>query len=98
LLIAASLNEAPELFRVAILGVPFVDVLCTMVDSTIPLTAVEWEEWGNPNEQKFFQYIKDYSPMNNVKKGAKYPSCLLTAGLHDPRVQVSVNQISFPTF
>jgi len=87
LLIGTSINMAPELFRVAILGVPFVDVACTMVDSTIPLTVVEWEEWGNPNEEKYKDYILSYSPMENVKKGAVYPACLLTGGLHDPRVQ-----------
>jgi len=87
LLIGASINQAPELFGVAILGVPFVDVVCTMTDSSIPLTCAEWEEWGNPNEEKFFEYMKSYSPINNVKQGVKYPSCLLTGGLHDPRVQ-----------
>ncbi len=56
-----------------------------MTDSSIPLTCGEWEEWGNPNEEKFFDYMMGYSPINNVKKGAKYPSCLLTGGLHDPR-------------
>lgn len=87
LLIGASINQAPDLFKIAILGVPFVDVACTMVDSTIPLTAAEWEEWGNPNEDKYHEYMLSYSPMENVKRGAKYPACLLTGGLHDPRVQ-----------
>ncbi len=86
LLIGATINQSPETFKVAILGVPFVDVAATMVDSSIPLTTNEWEEWGNPNEEKFFEYILGYSPVHNVKKGVKYPSCLLTAGLHDPRV------------
>ena len=82
------MNQAPELFGgPAILGVPFVDVAATMVDSTIPLTTAEWEEWGNPNEQKYHDYMMEYSPMNNVKEGARYPPCLLTGGLHDPRVQ-----------
>lgn len=58
-----------------------------MVDPTIPLTTQEWEEWGNPNEEKFFEYIMSYSPMNNIKPGVKYPACLLSGGLHDPRVQ-----------
>jgi len=87
LLIGASVNQAPELFKVAIFGVPFVDVVATMVDATIPLTCVEWEEWGNPNEEKYFQYMSEYSPTNNVRQGGAYPSCLLTGGLHDPRVQ-----------
>lgn len=87
LLIGASINQAPELFRVAVLGVPFVDVVPTMIDETIPLTVVEWTEWGNPNEEKFFDCMMSYSPINNVKDGVKYPACLLTGGLHDPRVQ-----------
>lgn len=86
LLIGAVINQAPELFKMAILGVPFVDVVCTMIDASIPLTTAEWEEWGNPSEQKFFSYMMEYSPVNNVKKDAKYPSCLLTGGLHDSRV------------
>jgi oligopeptidase B len=87
LLIGASINLAPELFRVAVLGVPFVDVVATMIDASIPLTAAEWEEWGNPNEGKYHQYMMEYNPMTNVKH-AVYPACLLTGGLHDPRVQV----------
>lgn len=87
LLIGASINQAPELFRAALLGVPFVDVVPTMIDASIPLTIVEWEEWGNPNEEKYHQYMMEYSPINNVQTGANYPSCLLTGGLHDPRVQ-----------
>eukprot|EP00536_Pseudo-nitzschia_multiseries_P001001 jgi/Psemu1/179995/e_gw1.12.161.1 len=86
MLVGSSINQAPELFRVAILGVPFVDVVSTMTDSTIPLTSGEWVEWGNPNEEKYFRYMMDYSPMNSVRSGAKYPSCWLTGGLHDPRV------------
>ena len=86
LLIGAAINQAPELFKVAILGVPFVDVVCTMTDSTIPLTSGEWVEWGNPNEALYHQYMMDYSPMNNVLTGKKYPACWLTGGLHDPRV------------
>jgi oligopeptidase B len=57
LLIGACINQAPELFKVAILGVPFVDVMSTMIDASIPLTSTEWEEWGNPNEVKYFQYM-----------------------------------------
>jgi len=87
LLIGATINQAPDLFKAALLGVPFVDVVCTMVDSTIPLTCGEWEEWGNPNEEKYHQYMMEYSPINNVQEGSKYPACLLTGGLHDPRVQ-----------
>jgi oligopeptidase B len=86
LLIGAVINQAPELFRVALLGVPFLDVVCTMSDARIPLTCGEWEEWGNPNEVKYHQYMMEYCPMQNIQAGAKYPSCLLTGGLHDPRV------------
>jgi len=86
LLIGAAINQAPELFRVAILGVPFVDVVATMIDGSIPLTTGEWVEWGNPNEEKYLQYMMEYSPMNNVQVGKVYPSCWLTGGLHDPRV------------
>ena len=87
LLIGASINQAPGLFGVAILGVPFVDVVATMTDASIPLTAGEWEEWGNPNEEHFLDYMMSYCPMSNVQQGASYPSMLLTGGLHDPRVQ-----------
>ena len=86
LTIAATINQAPELFKMAILGVPFCDILATMVDSSIPLTAGEWEEWGNPNEIKYFDYMKSYAPLENVRN-VTYPSLLLLAGLHDPRVQ-----------
>jgi oligopeptidase B len=65
--------------------VPFVDVAVTMRDASIPLTVVEWEEWGNPNEEKYHDYIMSYSPIDNVKEQA-YPAMLVTAGLHDPRV------------
>lgn len=86
MLIGACINQAPHLFKAAILGVPFVDVVATMIDSRIPLTTNEWEEWGNPNEEKYFQYMMEYCPMQNVKHGATYPSCLLTCGLNDSRV------------
>lgn len=86
LLIGASINQAPDLFRAALLGVPFVDLMCTMIDSTIPLTCIEWQEWGNPNEEKYHDYMMSYCPMQNVQEGKTYPSCLITGGLHDPRV------------
>merc|ERR1719491_1450223 len=87
LLIGASVNQAPELFKIALLGVPFLDVVCTMIDASIPLTVAEWKEWGNPNEVEYHHYMMEYSPINNIQQGAKYPACLLTGGLHDPRVQ-----------
>ena len=85
LLMGAVLNMRPELFKAAIAGVPFVDVMNTMCDSTIPLTTGEWEEWGNPNEEKYFHYMLSYSPYDNVKPQA-YPNLLVTSGLFDPRV------------
>jgi len=57
-----------------------------MLDETIPLTTIEWEEWGNPRESKYYEYMKSYSPVDNVQDGGKYPNILVTAGLHDPRV------------
>lgn len=142
MLIGATINQAPELFQVAIMAVPFVDVVPTMIDASLPLTSVEWKgenklsppkcfmlalvqsrrgvllcrpnlcslanalkqtnvsllyifcaflvplvsEWGNPNEVKYFDYMMAYSPVHNVVPGAKYPACLLTGGLYDPRV------------
>lgn len=85
LLVGAVLNLRPELFGAAIAGVPFVDVLITMCDPSIPLTCGEWEEWGNPNDSKFFDYMRSYSPVDNVTSKS-YPALLITAGLHDPRV------------
>lgn len=85
LLIGATINMAPELINVAVAGVPFVDVLTTMCDPSIPLTIQEWEEWGNPNEQEYYDYMKLYSPMDNVEIRA-YPNVYLSAGLNDMRV------------
>lgn len=85
LLMGAVLNMRPDLFVGAVAGVPFVDVMNTMSDATIPLTTGEWEEWGNPNEEKYFNYMLSYSPYENVK-AQDYPSILVTGGLFDPRV------------
>lgn len=85
LLIGASVTMRPDLFWIGIPGVPFVDVLNTMSDSTIPLTKEEWTQWGNPNELKWFEYMRQYCPYQNVKI-ANYPNLYCTAGLHDPRV------------
>ena len=85
LLIGAVLNMAPELFRAAIAKVPFVDVLTTMLDASLPLTATEFDEWGNPAEADAYWRIKSYSPVDNVGERA-YPHLLVTAGLTDPRV------------
>ena len=76
----------PDLFHAAIAAVPFVDVVNTMPDASIPLTVTEYEEWGNPNDKKVYDYILSYSPYDNVERKA-YPHLLVTAGLNDPRVQ-----------
>ncbi|KAJ9190630.1 hypothetical protein P3X46_001812 [Hevea brasiliensis] len=88
LLIGAVLNMRPDLFKAAVAGVPFLDVLTTMLDPSIPLTTEEWEEWGDPREEEFYFYIKSYSPVDNVKR-QNYPNILVTTGLHDPRVMYS---------
>ena len=85
LLIGAVLNLAPELFKVAVAGVPFVDVVTTMMDESIPLTVGEFEEWGNPIDEKYYNYMLSYSPYDNVEE-KEYPHILVTAGLNDPRV------------
>ena len=86
LLIGAVLNMAPDLCHAAVAGVPFVDVVTTMLDESIPLTVVEFEEWGNPKEKDYYDYMLSYSPYDNVE-AKDYPHILVTAGLNDPRVQ-----------
>ncbi len=85
LLIGAVLNEAPALFGVAIAQVPFVDMLNTMMDDTLPLTVLEYEEWGNPHDKTYYEYMQSYAPYENIRPQA-YPTVFTTAGLHDPRV------------
>lgn len=85
LLIGAVVNMRPGLFHAAIAKAPFVDTLNTMLDPTLPLTAIEYEEWGNPEDQAYYDYILSYSPYDNVSS-ATYPHLLITAGLNDPRV------------
>lgn len=85
LLIGAVLNSRPDLFACAVAQVPFVDVVTTMLDESVPLTVTEYEEWGNPNEVEYYEYMKAYSPYDNVR-AAEYPAMLVTAGLNDPRV------------
>lgn len=85
LLMGAVLNMRPDLFHVVVADVPFVDLMNTMLDSTLPLTVTEYEEWGNPHKEDFFKYMYSYSPYDNVRAQA-YPDILLTAGLNDPRV------------
>ena len=86
LLIGAVLNMRPDLFAGAVALVPFVDVVTTMLDNSVPLTTSEYDEWGNPNEKAFFEYIWSYSPYDNVE-AKPYPHILVTAGLHDSQVQ-----------
>lgn len=85
MLVAASVNRCPELFAGVIANVPFVDVLTTMLDESLPLTTSEYNEWGDPNEDVFYNYIKQYSPFDNVKK-QPYPAILAISGLNDFRV------------
>ncbi|PSR32906.1 MAG: oligopeptidase B [Sulfobacillus benefaciens] len=85
LLMGAVLNMAPELFQVVVAGVPFVDVINTMLDDTIPLTSLEWDEWGNPMQSEYYGYMKSYSPYDNVE-AKRYPHILAFTGLNDPRV------------
>jgi oligopeptidase B len=86
LLMGAVINMRPELFKGVIAGVPYVDVITTMMDSTIPLTTGEYDEWGNPNDTTYYGYMLSYSPYDNVERKA-YPNLLITAGLHDSQVQ-----------
>ena len=86
LLMGAIINEAPELYNGIIAAVPFVDVVTTMLDDSIPLTTGEYDEWGNPNDILYYKYMKSYSPYDNVQPKA-YPNILITAGLHDSQVQ-----------
>lgn len=85
LLVGAVTNEYPHLMKAVVADVPFVDVVNTMSDPTIPLTVTEWLEWGNPNEEKYFSYMASYSPYDNVK-AQDYPAMMVTGGLNDPRV------------
>ena len=86
LLIGVVVNEAPELYNGVVASVPFVDVVTTMLDDSIPLTTGEYDEWGNPNDPEYYSYMKSYSPYDNVTK-KKYPNMQVTTGLHDSQVQ-----------
>ena len=86
LLVGASVNLAPVgQFKAVVAEVPFVDTLNTMLDSSLPLTEAEYDEWGNPNEEEYYNYIKSYSPYDNIE-AKEYPATLATGGLNDPRV------------
>ncbi len=86
LLMGAVVNMASELYNGIVASVPFVDVVTTMLDDSIPLTTGEYDEWGNPNEEEYYTYMKSYSPYDNVV-AQKYPNLLITTGLHDSQVQ-----------
>ena len=86
LLMGAIINYEPELFNAIVAQVPFVDVVTTMLDETIPLTTGEFDEWGNPKDKEYYDYIKSYSPYDNIE-AKDYPHILITTGLHDSQVQ-----------
>ena len=86
LLMGAIINMAPELYHGVIAQVPFVDVVTTMLDDSIPLTTGEYDEWGNPNDKEYYDYMKSYSPYDNIT-AQNYPNMLVTTGLHDSQVQ-----------
>ncbi len=86
LLMGAVVNMRPELYKGIIATVPFVDVVTTMLDDSIPLTTQEYDEWGNPNDQEYYEYMLSYSPYDNVTE-QEYPHMLITSGLHDSQVQ-----------
>jgi oligopeptidase B len=85
LLMGAVVNARPDLFKAVVAQVPFVDVVSTILDTSLPLSAMEWEEWGNPNDKVYYDYMKSYSPYDNVE-AKDYPAMLITGGLNDPRV------------
>jgi oligopeptidase B len=86
LLMGAVINLRPDLWNGVIAAVPFVDVVTTMLDESIPLTTGEYDEWGNPNDPEYYAYIKSYSPYDNIE-AKDYPSMMVTTGLHDSQVQ-----------
>ena len=86
LLMGAIINYEPALFNAIVAQVPFVDVVTTMLDETIPLTTGEFDEWGNPKEKEYYDYMKSYSPYDNIE-AKDYPHILITTGLHDSQVQ-----------
>jgi oligopeptidase B len=85
LLMGAVINLRPDLFKAVVADVPFVDVVTTILDPSLPLSVIEWEEWGNPNDQEYYDYMKSYSPYDNVE-AKDYPALLITGGLNDSRV------------
>ena len=86
LLMGAIVNMQPDLWKGVVAHVPFVDVVTTMLDASIPLTTGEYDEWGNPNDKVYYDYMLSYSPYDQVEAKA-YPAMLVTTGLHDSQVQ-----------
>ena len=86
LLMGAVVNQAPDMWKGIVSAVPFVDVVTTMLDESIPLTTGEYDEWGNPNDKEYYEYIKSYSPYDNIE-AKDYPAMLVTTGYHDSQVQ-----------
>jgi oligopeptidase B len=86
LLMGACINLKPELYKGVIAAVPFADVVTTLLDESIPLTTGEFDEWGNPKDEKYFYYMKAYSPYDNVF-AKNYPALMVATGLHDSQVQ-----------
>jgi len=86
MLMGGIVNMKPELYKGVVAQVPFVDVVTTMLDDSIPLTTGEYDEWGNPNDKEYYDYMLSYSPYDNVEK-KEYPNMLVTTGLHDSQVQ-----------
>ena len=86
LLMGVVINMAPDLYNAVIADVPFVDVVTTMLDDTIPLTTSEYDEWGDPKRKEYYDYMLSYSPYDQVKK-QDYPHLLVTSGIHDSQVQ-----------
>jgi oligopeptidase B len=85
LLVGACVTMRPDLFGAVVAQVPFVDVINTMSDPSIPLTTLEYEQWGNPDTKEYFDYMMSYSPYDNIR-ATDYPHILVTTGLNDPRV------------
>ena len=85
LLVGAAITMRPDLFRAVVARVPFMDVVTTMSDPTIPLTTFEYDQWGNPDDPLYFNYMLSYSPYDNLRP-TDYPDILITTGLNDPRV------------
>ena len=86
LLVGAIVNMRPDLYKGVIAGVPFVDIVTTMQDETIPLTSFEWDEWGDPRKKEYYDYMLSYSPYDQIKR-MNYPNMIVTTGFWDSQVQ-----------